>query len=278
MSYAGGKGADATMWNLIKASVIGTSHRDRSQPCQDWCEGRIAVTSKGPVLVAAIADGAGSATLSDVGAEFACKEFVERVAQSVSSADFDPVSIDRDAMLDWLTKVRCQLENEAKSRSVSTRELACTFLAAVVGQGWAFFAQVGDGAIVRQIDGEIRVVFWPEESEYANMTYFLTEDNFGAHLQFSRQDGPIEVLAILTDGLQRLVLDFATKEAHEPFFAPIFEDIARQDDPDPMTLALREFLGSTRVNDRTDDDKTLLLAARRIQHRDETSHSPSELD
>lgn len=266
------------MWNLIKASAIGTSHRSRGQPCQDSCEGRIVENSTGPILVAAVADGAGSAAQSEVGAELACKAFVDRVGQTISSVDFDLATIDRATMLDWFADARRQVGSDADGRGVSIRELACTLLAAIVGEGWAVFAQVGDGAIVRQIDGDLSVVFWPEEAEYANMTYFLTEGDFADHFQFSRDDGPIDALAMFTDGLQRLTLDFATKEAHSPFFNPIFEYTARLGDPAKRTAALVEFLGSPLVNDRTDDDKTLLLAARRIPPQNEPHLPPAEFE
>ena len=51
-------------WNVAAASVQGTSHIKRSQPCQDahhW------IVLDGTVLVAAVADGAGSVSLSSLG-------------------------------------------------------------------------------------------------------------------------------------------------------------------------------------------------------------------
>ena len=65
-------------WALLGQSVTGTSHRSREIPCQDAYRLR----RFGPAeerLVVAVADGAGSASHSDLGAVRACEEFVQRV-------------------------------------------------------------------------------------------------------------------------------------------------------------------------------------------------------
>ncbi|MGL4552961.1 MAG: PP2C family serine/threonine-protein phosphatase, partial [Gemmataceae bacterium] len=63
------------------------------------------------------------------------------------------------------------------------------------------------------------------------------------------------------DGLQGLALHYATRTAHGPFFAPLFRAL-RGADPEELGDPMRAFLESPRVNGRTDDDKTLILAAR----------------
>ena len=67
--------------------------------------------------------------------------------------------------------------------------------------------------------------------------------------------------AIFTDGLQHLVLDYATRAPFEQFFHPTLLPLrmARTDDGDALSFLLHDFLGSPRVNQRTDDDKTLIL-------------------
>ena len=65
-------------WTVLGDSVIGTSHRTRSTPCQD----AFRIATFGPSaewLVVAVADGAGSASRSEVGATMACDEFARRV-------------------------------------------------------------------------------------------------------------------------------------------------------------------------------------------------------
>jgi hypothetical protein len=57
--------------------------------------------------------------------------------------------------------------------------------------------------------------------------------------------------------LERLVLNFKTKTAYEPFFTPMFEYATRAD---ATEAELASFLASNRVCEHTDDDKTLVLA------------------
>ena len=67
---------------------------------------------------------------------------------------------------------------------------------------------------------------------------------------------------MLTDGLQPLALNYAAKAAHAPFFVPMFRPLRVAPSGATVLAALRNFLDSPRVNERTDDDKTLILATR----------------
>ena len=66
------------VWSVLGESVIGTSHRTRNVPCQDATWFR-AFGPSSAWLVVAVADGAGSAAHSQVGAALACESFVHRV-------------------------------------------------------------------------------------------------------------------------------------------------------------------------------------------------------
>jgi len=59
-----------------------------------------------------------------------------------------------------------------------------------------------------------------------------------------------------------LALDFSQSKAHDPFFAPLFRTVKNGPDEEVLRSALLDFMDSNRVNERTDDDKSLLLATR----------------
>lgn len=122
------------------------------------------------------------------------------------------------------------------------------------------FAQVGDGAIVLGADGSYRAVTWPTSGEYANETTFITADAFEDAFECVRWQGPVREVALLTDGLQRLALNYANRSVHAPFFAPMFQALLAAEAPDLLGPELERFLDSPAVNERTDDDKTLVLA------------------
>ena len=56
-------------WRVVRASVQGASHAKTGQPCQD--SSSVGVGAPDGILVAAIADGAGSAELSAAGSRIA---------------------------------------------------------------------------------------------------------------------------------------------------------------------------------------------------------------
>jgi hypothetical protein len=95
------------------------------------------------------------------------------------------------------------------------------------------------------------------------VTFFLTGDDYAERLEVSAAGAaPLDV-ALVTDGLQPLVLHYATKTAHAPFFRKVFADLAGHPGGEGLQRAVEGYLDSQAVNDCTDDDKTLLLATNR---------------
>ena len=66
----------------------------------------------------------------------------------------------------------------------------------------------------------------------------------------------------MTDGLERLALKFNSQTPHTPFFEPLFRALQSTADVDSLNSGLRSFLTSDSVHNRSDDDKTLILATR----------------
>src|SRR6516162_4738442 len=84
--------------------------------------------------------------------------------------------------------------------------------------------------------------------EYASSTYFVTDDR-EPNLQFHLLEGEFNEVAIFSDGIERLALDFANGNAFVPFFEPMFAPLValgpgrdRQ-----LSLSLRKYLDSPRV-------------------------------
>jgi hypothetical protein len=165
----------------------------------------------------------------------------------------------------WLDTVRDRIALAAQSRGADLRDFAATLVCAIAASNELVTAHVGDGAIVTRTNDAWTVTSWPESGEYASTTYFVT-DEVGPRLRFQTLPVKIDALAVLTDGIERLVLDFGLHSAHEPFFqrmiTPVVASPAKRRDR-ALSLALEGYLDSEVVNERTDDDKTLILAARR---------------
>ena len=247
------------MWRVLAKSVAGSSHRRLQAECQDSCFTHRISVGEDECLIIACADGAGSASQGGLGAAMACQSFCLQARDALSS-DLRVGDLNEIHVLGWCREVRDHLREEASRRGIRPRELACTLLAAVLSPSAGVFAQVGDGAIVLGADGSYRAVTWPTSGEYANETTFITADAFENAFECVRWQGPVREVALLTDGLQRLALNYANRSVHAPFFAPMFQALLAAEAPDLLGPELERFLDSPAVNERTDDDKTLVLA------------------
>ena len=254
-------------WRTAHASVIGTSHIATGVPCQDAgsCEVLVAVDGS-EILVAAVADGAGSAKRSEEGAQLAVRSFLSTFGP-LAAAEPDLEGIDAARLSAWFRDLRGEIAATAEAGGNAFGDYACTFLAAVVGPARSVFLQIGDGAIVvRDRDTEdFSWMFWPQHGEFANTTNFLTQADFESALEVEVVEGELCEIAIFSDGIERLVLDIAGRTVHTPALKPIFTWLAGTlptvgtMGPAPGLVA---FLGSEQVNRRTDDDKTLVMATR----------------
>jgi len=258
-------------WRFTGASATGTSHLERGLPCQDASRCAVLRTAAGePVLAALVSDGAGSAQRAEIGAQLACALAFDEI-RSFLAAGGSVSGIDVPFLTAWLARFQIEIAARAQAEGLRPRDFSCTFLGAVVGAESAVFFQIGDGAIVvspRGEEDEYSWVFWPATGEYEGSTFFATDHDSAAHLEHSCVERPIDEVAMFSDGLQRLVLDYRNRTAPAPFFRSMFSWLraaAGEALPHLSTL-LQGHLGSPAINDRTDDDKTLILATRRRDH------------
>lgn len=256
-----------SVWKVSRASVTGTSHRRTGLPCQD-SSGHSVV---GEALIAAVADGAGSASMSDVGSSLAAETSIRAVQRLLDeSHDHSPHPTHETCLKRVVTgaveDARRELHEEAERLDVDVRELATTLLLAVHTPSLLAAAQIGDGAmVVSDGPGSYATFITPQRGEYANQTDFLTSSDAMSKLDVRtrRLDGETHRLAMFTDGLQNLVLKAADDSPHPPFFDPLFTWLGSQPDSEETGNRLAAFLESPRVTSRADDDLTLLLAATR---------------
>jgi hypothetical protein len=249
------------MWKTLCQSVPGTSHRRQQKPCQDYGTACSVPLPHERVLILACSDGAGSAEYSQLGARLACEAAVRTIAAALQATGGLPVTRTLEAAA-WVRPVHEALAAAAAARQIDLRQMACTLLFAVLGERGAAFGQIGDGAIVAQLGGRFEHMHWPQAGQYFNTTFFVTDPNFEAHLECLWCSQPVDEVALFTDGLQSLALDFAARQAHGAFFAPMFAALRREPAFESLLAPLAAFLDSPAVTQRTDDDKTLILATR----------------
>jgi serine/threonine protein phosphatase PrpC len=255
-------------WKYVYTSVPGTSHLYLGSNCQDASRVNIHQTSKGEkVLIAAASDGAGSASHSELGSQLITRLAIGCVKKWLEREP-DLGLITQESVELWVKAIKKRLERKAEELGLEgPRQLAGTFLLAVIGEQRSIFAQIGDGAIVILNSEQYECVFWPQNGEYQNMTYFITDEKALDSLQVAFQEHPIEELSLFTDGIQMLALSYKDNCPHKPFFEPMFSYLRGQESGkiSHLSESLKSFLESDRVNDKTDDDKTLILATKRVE-------------
>ena len=252
-------------WRVSRASVTGTSHIKAGLPCQDSSNHHVA----GELLIAAVADGAGSASMSDVGSALAVETSVRTAERLLhESHDHSPhpthTTCLRRVVKGAVEHARRQLRQEAQRLDVEVRELATTLLLMVHSRTILAAGQIGDGAmVVSDGPGSYMTFITPQSGEYANQTNFVTSSRALSSLDIRVEQvrNGLTRLAMFSDGLQNLVLRAGDDSPHAPFFDPVFTWMVSQPVSEDTDRRLAAFLESPTVTRRADDDLTLLLAA-----------------
>ncbi|MFZ1957510.1 MAG: PP2C family serine/threonine-protein phosphatase [Methanoregula sp.] len=248
-------------WKHLSLSVTGKSHSDRNEPGQDYCRTGAIRFSDRDFFIGLAADGAGSTTHGGTGAEIVCEMLYLQILSAIRKRE-DISSVTNDEIKAWVSASREAIVARAQGDGRRVKDYACTLIGVVVADNDALFFQIGDGCIVVGDKAGYRTVFWPDQGEYANMTFFVSDDDFLEHTRIAREETPPDEIALFTDGLQNLVLSFSTRTVHEGFFRPLFTALRKKPENGSadLTKHLNALLSRDDVNARSDDDKTLILA------------------
>lgn len=273
-----------TAWRAVGSAVRGVSHERLGLPCQDAQAFR--ARPDGTLLIA-LADGAGSARYSDQGARLAVDEALrsldgalqdglpadregwEMLLREAFSASrlavlrlAEDSGMDQSATLD-LDSDEERAETGDEEPGTLARQYASTLTCVVATPGQVAVGQIGDGAVVALAEDEqMFAITRLQRGEYANETHFITQEDALDQLVFDLVEQPVKGLAVMSDGLIRLALKMPAQEPHAPFFQPLFRFAGTIKEGDDTVRQLSGFLNSERVNARTDDDKSLVLAVR----------------
>jgi hypothetical protein len=213
------------------------------------------------LLIVIVSDGAGSAKRGGAGSEIAVESMVKCIIEKLSEQD---ARLGTELVASWVSSTCDAISEAATKEALLSRDFACTLLGVVALGQDALAFQIGDGAIVVGSGASLRVPIWPMGGEYANMTHFVTDDDADSKLEVMSIEEPIERIAVFSDGIQILALNMSAQKPHLPFFLPLFNSLAATEpnSEDTVNASLVGYLSSDQVNQRTDDDKTLVLAHR----------------
>jgi hypothetical protein len=193
--------------NAAAARVIGRSHVASGRNCQD----AVAVIQRRSAACIALADGAGSKTRSEIGAQVAstraAKIALGHFDQLFALANSKPLHAAR-LILD---PVLVALKGKNKRRHEPLDSLASTLLFAAYKEGRYVAGHLGDGVICIKQGPEVRLLSAPENGEYANSTYFVTDKSALTHFRLYAGVAGDEFGAILmSDGTAESLYERST--------------------------------------------------------------------
>lgn len=251
-------------WSYAGASVVGHSHLTTNVPCQD--KHRIRTSQNGNWIAISVSDGAGSAEYAEKGAEITSEHFCnELIKLSHELESKTPGEWINDFVIECVLNVRKELRNIANGEDL--KKFHCTLVAALIGPTGGFAIHIGDGAIFGgaigspDIAGFVDlnnnfVISKPENGEYSNETYFITESNWIKHLRITPLP-KLDWIIGCTDGGASLLLEGET-EVKPTFLCPFLERQINEKDSHYIT----EVISDPKANKLTTDDKTIVVAIR----------------
>ena len=186
------------MWNTRMAACTGTGHRTYHQQGQD----RTAKRSERGVTAVALADGAGSASLSHLGAacavDTACSLLCQKFDELYNAPNPHQM---RKQVVDTVQQA---ISKEATRYQVKPADMACTLLAVAVHNDRYLLFHVGDGVIAYQKAGKLLVASHPRNGAFANMTTFVTSRSAAQSAYVCKGiQSAVEGFVLMSDGCEQ---------------------------------------------------------------------------
>lgn len=240
-------------WTYGGALLQGKSHRERHVPCDDYA---LALHLPNGVLIAVVCDGAGSAKSSREGSRCAAEHFVEHVARRMDECK----SLDELAR-EGAAAARSGVEKMATRWDRQSAEFATTIIGAICTLDQTAVVQLGDGcAVLWDAEGVLSMPTLPMKGEFANSTYFLTNDHWDRSIQVALAPA-CEFLAIFSDGLASLIVGDGNVP-HLPFFERLRDNVRKAGNGSGIEEDIASLYRSPSVRERITDDATLVVALR----------------
>lgn len=248
-------------WTVFFASAAGKHHLANNVPCQD-CGHHVVVDD---VFIGAVCDGAGSASEGLLGAQLFATQVTAHLAQAVRAGRFAAGAAPGCAalVLDALQEARAHVGAAAASRGLELKDFACTLVGCISSPSGGCFFHVGDGFAVFREDAQTgaSVLSRPENGEYADETFFVTDESWKDHLRITaipaaRHGG---LIGLMSDGASPFAIDRPKTGFYRPFIDPVVAFLSKASEHNG-NQALQNLLHDEKTLEITADDKALLLA------------------
>lgn len=206
------------------ARIAGRAHLQNGTPCQDY----VAARAQHDFACLALADGAGSKTYSEQGARAVVKVVTRLLRARFENLWTLSERSPEDASAELIEHCLAALERHAAQLQCQTADLASTLMFVAHHKGRYLAGHLGDGCIVHQHeDGQVVVLSHPENGEYANTTFFVTDAKARKRLRWYRGECANDSgFVVMSDGTA--------------------ESLYRRSDKTPASAAVRQLMSWNR--------------------------------
>jgi len=253
-----------SIWKVYGAKVQGPSHVQTNTPCQDAFS--TGVSSDGQWVSMVVSDGAGSAARAEEGSQLVAKVLSEKLLEIAAQLNTRvPGGWINDSVIQQVIHVRELLREKAGKDDI--RDFHCTLVAALVGPSGGFLIHIGDGSLLcgnatpeeneeTKLHITINHQSKPENGEYANETFFITEKDWIKHLRIS-PIGKTDWIMLATDGGCALSLQNESIP-HISNLQDIFKHLLKLPE-ESRSPAIQAWLETDGAKKLSNDDKTLVI-------------------
>jgi hypothetical protein len=213
LSERGGEAASAGRYaQIIELHRTGNSWACGSRPytgtemrcheafdCRIWQRG----IAK-PVLIAALATGAGPAAQAEIGAALAVSALLNILEEDMSGY------LERDRLATFLRgavgEVQLTLELQAHQDKRPVRDYASALLAVILTGNGGVIGQIGgSGALVQEEKGAWHPVRWPRQGGYAHEARWITDADAFAAFQIAELSSAPSRICLFSSPLERIL-------------------------------------------------------------------------
>jgi hypothetical protein len=250
-----------TAFTYAWAQTTGAAHNVRGVPCEDTM-GLSTIKDRDGTswLIAAVADGAGSAQCAAEGSKLAAESFIEAAAETIIRHGTEDLAL---LMRSSAAYARAILEFVAEDAGRPLDDYHTTLLACVTCGNRSAFFQIGDGVILAL---DIETANWsavirPQNDDDRQYTFFLTLPKALDIAEIAIVERPISHVALTSDGLQDIILHPETLAIRSQLLDRLvgaLAEVPASGDAEAVSSGLHAVLDSTAFRNFTADDASLL--------------------
>lgn len=249
-------------WRWAGASVAGLAHEAQGIPCEDsWRACQTGRPEGTQIVAVCVCDGAGSASRSAAGARLVSWAVAAWLSQHFEMAQSEDSASARHSLVGFVIK---WLRRAAGRNEVEIAAYASTVVAVAVRSDGAWVsAHLGDGAIVGRCNGGLRLLSDPMKGEFANETFFVTDEDAAEELRisgsrFQTQTSKPDGFVLFTDGLENALINRRSSQV-APALGRVLDWLDSHSE-EKVAKALQSNIRSV-LRETTGDDCTLVAMA-----------------